>query len=116
MAQENDIILVYFEDKPLIFARIEDISADRKPGWYQVKLLVLQVPVQVVTWILREAYINGEEFTMNGKKMRLERVVSPEASANSEARDKNAVSEKASPTLQKTGGSNVISLSDLKKK
>jgi hypothetical protein len=73
MAKENDIVLIYFEDKPLSFARIESILPDSKPNWYHAKLLLLQVPLQVVTWILRDVYINGEEFTMNGKRMRLER-------------------------------------------
>lgn len=75
----NDIVLVHFEEKPLSFARIEDIEADHKPGWYHVTLLMLQVPLQMVTWILRDAYINGEEFTMNGKRMRLERIEAPQA-------------------------------------
>lgn len=78
MAQENDVVLIYFEEKPVMFARIEAIWADYKPDWYHVKLLLLQVPLQPVTWILRNAYINGEEFTMNGNRMRMELVVCPE--------------------------------------
>lgn len=74
----NDIVLIHFEEKPLSFARIEDIATDHKPGWYHVSLLMLQVPLQVVTWILRDAYINGQEFTMDGKRMRLERVEAPQ--------------------------------------
>ena len=74
MASNGDIVLIYFEENPSFFARIEDIQADQKPGWYQVKLLVLQIPVVEVVWILREAYINGDTFTMNGKTMRLELV------------------------------------------
>ncbi|MGD2272627.1 MAG: hypothetical protein PVI06_19670 [Desulfobacterales bacterium] len=77
MAQENDVVLIYFEDKPLSFARIENILPDAKPDWYHVRLLLLQDPLQVVTWILKDVYINGETFTMNGKKMRLEPVVAP---------------------------------------
>ncbi len=77
MAVENDLVLIYFEDKPLAFARIESILPDSKKDWYHVKLLLLQVPLQVVTWILKDVYINGTEFTMNGKKMRLEKVESP---------------------------------------
>ncbi|MEJ2041004.1 MAG: hypothetical protein P8X55_19065, partial [Desulfosarcinaceae bacterium] len=73
----NDIVLIYFEGNPLSFARIEAIEPDVKRGWYHVKLLLLQIPLQVVTWILRDVYINGETFTMDGKEMRLERVVSP---------------------------------------
>ncbi len=78
MTQENDIVLIHFESKPLTFARIEDISPDIKKDWYHVKLLILQVPVHVVTWILRDIYIDGEEFTMNGKRMRMERIICPE--------------------------------------
>ncbi len=74
---EKDLVLIHYEDKPLSFARIEAIEPDHKPGWHHVSLLMLQVPVQVVTWILRDAYIDGAAFTMNGKRMRLEKVVSP---------------------------------------
>ena len=68
MTGENDIVLIHFEDKPLVFARIEDITEDYKPGWNHVKLLLLQIPLQTVTWILRNAYIDGDPFTMDGKK------------------------------------------------
>lgn len=54
MAKENDVVLLCFEDKPLIFARIETILPDAKPDWYHVKLLILQVPLYSVTWILRD--------------------------------------------------------------
>ncbi|MGM0454044.1 MAG: hypothetical protein ACQERN_12855 [Thermodesulfobacteriota bacterium] len=77
MATENDIVLVYYEDQPLFFARIEEILPDAKKDWYHVKLLVLQVPLQTMTWILRDVYINGEEFTMGGNRMRLEKVEAP---------------------------------------
>ena len=114
MATEKDVVLIYFEDKPLTFARIEEISPDIKKDWYHVKLLLLQVPPQVVTWILRDAYINGETFTMDGKQMRLETVVCPEDPGKF-AVPEQTIKEKGS----KTGGSGdgkVISLSDLKKK
>lgn len=90
MAAENDIVLVHFEDKPLFFARIEAISPDMKKDWYHVKLLVLQVPVQTITWILRDIYINGSEFTMNGRKMRLEKVVVPADEEMPEAPEKES--------------------------
>jgi hypothetical protein len=78
MATVGDLVLIYFEDKPMSFARVEDILPDSKPGWFHIKLLMLQVPLQVVSWILRDAYILGDEFTMNGNRMRLEKVLSPE--------------------------------------
>lgn len=79
MATQNDIVLVYLEDAPISFARIEEIRADSKKDWYHVKLLMLQVPLQVVTWILKNEYINGDEFFMGGKKMKLELVECPDS-------------------------------------
>ena len=90
MTTEQDIVLIYFEEDPIAFARIEDISPDIKKDWYQVKLLLLQVPLQTVTWILRAPYIDGAPFTMNGKNMRLERVVCPqEANADTDVQTEN---------------------------
>lgn len=116
MTQENDLVLIYFEDNPLSYARLEDISPDVKRGWYLVRLLILQVPIQVVTWILRDVYINGEEFTMNGKKMRLEKVVPPEIPVTDKDMDESEPEDANKGALPKTGGGNVISLSDMKKK
>ena len=110
MAVENDIVLIYFEDQPASFARIESILPDHKPDWYHVKLLLLQVPLQTVTWILRDVYINGDEFTMGGKKMRLEKVVCPDEEIPEEPE------EKPEPPADKKGSSKVISLQDLKEK
>lgn len=80
MTLEGDLVLVHMENAPAFFARIESIISDVKPDWYHVKMLVLQVPLMTITWILREAYINGEEFTMGGRPVKLEKVVSPEDS------------------------------------
>ena len=77
MTVENDIVLIYFDNKPLAYARIEAITPDHKKGWYLVKLLILGIPLQAVYWILKDAYIDGAEFTMNNKTMRLEKVVCP---------------------------------------
>lgn len=107
MTKENDVVLIYFEDQPISFARIEEISPDIKKDWYHVKLLLLQVPLQLVNWILRDIYINGQEFTMEGKKIRLEKVVRPKEIAQS-------LKEKTIP--EKSGNQKVISLEDLKKK
>ena len=74
----QDLVLVHIEGKPAFFARIEDISPDAKPRWWRVRLLVLTVPLQVCTWTLREEQINGEEFTMGGTAIRLEKVEVPE--------------------------------------
>jgi hypothetical protein len=115
MATEKDLVLIYLEDKPLSFARIEDILADSKPDWYHVKLLMLQVPPQIVTWILRDIYIEGAEFTMKGKRMRLEKVVVPD---DPQAREQEETEKKEdAPKARKDSGkAQVISLKDIKKK
>ena len=69
---EGDLVLVHYQDKPACYARIETVEPDIKKDWYQVTLLLLTIPDQTVTWILREEYINGASFTMGGVPMRLE--------------------------------------------
>ena len=115
MAVENDLVLIYLEDNPLSFARIESILADSKPDWYHVTLLLLQVPPQVVTWILRDVYIEGAEFTMKGKRMRLEKVVVPQVPQPAE-QNTNLQETHSPQNDQESGKGEVISLADLKKK
>ena len=42
-----------------------------KKQWYHITLLLLTIPTQTVTWILKDLYIDGEEFTMGGIPMQL---------------------------------------------
>ncbi|MBG0779263.1 MAG: hypothetical protein H0S81_04990 [Desulfotignum balticum] len=120
MATINDVVLIYLEDAPIAFARVENILPDPKKGWFQMTLLMLQIPLQTVTWILKDAYINGEEFQMNGKQMRLETIHAPKeppVSSQNNGSDfpENAPSNKPpSDSQEKTD--NIISFSDLKKK
>lgn len=107
MAKENDVILIYLEDQPISFARIEEISPDVKKDWYHVKILVLQIPLQVVSWILRDIYIDGQEFTMDGKRVSLEPVVCPKEPDFSNVKQKKP---------EKPDAGKVISLADLKRK
>jgi len=109
MTSEGDIVLIYFEDKPVVFARIEEILPDSKRSWYHVKLLMLQVPVHTITWILRDSYIEGAEFTMNGKKIRMAVVICPEEPDDPE-KDKKNPETKAPDTAR------VISIQDHRKK
>ena len=112
MVQENDIVLIYFEDKPVLYAKIEEILPDIKKDWYHVNLLMLTIPLQVATWILKDIYINGEEFTMNGKRIRLEKVVSPEQFS---VKKTGAEKPEKKKTVKDTG-SKIISFSELRKK
>lgn len=73
-SREGDVVLIHYQDHPVAYARIEGIQPDIKKDWYQVTLLLLTLPAQVVTWILREEYINGVSFTMGGQSVKLEPV------------------------------------------
>ena len=110
MLFEKDLVIIYIEDKPLTFARIEEIGHDFNPEWFQVKLLILQLPVKIVTWILNDFYLAGDEFTMDGKKMRLEKVVAPKK-LKLDKKKKSAEKEK-----NKSNGAKIISFQNLKKK
>lgn len=77
MATLNDLVLVHIDRKPGFYARIEDIVPDVKPGWWQVKLLVLSFPLQIFTWILDAGQIDGAPFTMAGTPIMLEKIVAP---------------------------------------
>jgi len=110
MTREKDVVLIYFEEKPLTFARVEEISPDIKKDWYHVKLLILQVPLQTVSWILKNEYVNGTPFTMGGKKMQIEQVVAPEDPESPDIREEKPEKPQAAETAK------VISISDLKKK
>ncbi|MGA2935654.1 MAG: hypothetical protein ABSF52_00935 [Syntrophobacteraceae bacterium] len=124
MTKVGDVVLVYMDNNPSFFARVDEISADVKPGWFHVKLLVLQVPLLVVTWILREAYYNGGEFTMGGRPMRIEKVNAP-AEEHSQTKPEDTRKSPAKPELvvhkkpkdEKTRKQGkVISISDHRKK
>lgn len=102
--------MAYRDDQPAFFARIEDIRADNRPEWYHVKLLVLQVPVIEVVWILREAYINGAAFTMDGMPIRLEKI----AGSGSQATQPPKTAGKSTAKADE-GGTKVVPLFGRKK-
>jgi hypothetical protein len=76
MTTINDLVLVHLDHKPAFYARINDINPDVKRGWYQVELLALTLPPQTLVWILEEKHLQGEEFTMGGRPVKLA-LVSP---------------------------------------
>lgn len=89
MSGQGDLVLIYHQDRPAAFARIESVQPDIKRGWYHVTLLLLTIPTQTVTWILKDSYINGDPFTMGGKTMRLEEVKKPPALSDQETAGDN---------------------------
>ena len=116
MAIVNDVVLINLEDAPVSFARVENILPDAKKDWYHIKLLMLQIPLQVVSWLLKDDYINGHEFHMNGKKMKIEKVKSPVEQLPLSKPERH-------PDTKNPGGrepdqtplKNIISFADLKK-
>ena len=74
MATIGDVVEVYHREKPAFFARIDSITPDIKKNWFMVELLILTTPLRKVTWTLREEYINGVPFTMEGNEIRIEAV------------------------------------------
>lgn len=112
MAIENDLVLVHVDNKPGFYARIEEITPDVKPGWWQVKLLVLTFPLQVFTWILDDSQIEGASFTMGGTPLQLEKLVSP---LEEERSRQSAQAEQVSKP-ESAKGAKVVSLADRRKK
>jgi len=110
----NDIVLVNVDNKPGFYARVEDISPDAKPGWWQVRLLVLTFPLQVFTWILDEFQLEYAPFTMGGTPIQLEAVVSPleEERLQQEQQEQ----EITKPNRTEGSGAKVVSLADRRKK
>lgn len=82
-------MLVYVEDAPSFYGRIEKIEPDKKEGWYQVTFLFLGIPARRVVWILREEYIDGEPFTMGGTPLRIELVPPYQEETKEEASQEN---------------------------
>lgn len=112
MAQAGDVVLVHIENKPGFYARMERITPDVKPGWWQVKLLVLTFPLQVYTWILDESQINGAPFTMGGTPIMLELLKFPAVPEDKpEPIAAGAVKQKDSSVK----GAKIVSLTDRKK-
>lgn len=114
MANINDLVLINVDNKPGFYARVEEILPDEKPGWWQVKLLVLTFPMQVFTWILDDFQIEGADFTMGGTPLRMEPVISP---VEMERAEKEKTEKELVQKARREGGApKVISLQDRRKK
>jgi hypothetical protein len=73
----GDVVAIYIDNKPSVYARIEGIEHDIKPRWYQVRLLFLGFPPQEMTWILKEEYLEGSLFTMKDIPMQIMPIEKP---------------------------------------
>lgn len=77
MRKTGELVLIHYEGRPALYARLERVEPDVKKDWYRATLLLLSIPARAVTWILREPYIDGAPFTMGGKDMRIDSVDFP---------------------------------------
>ncbi|HSH70411.1 MAG TPA: hypothetical protein VK997_10870 [Deferrisomatales bacterium] len=84
LTQPRDVVLVYVDDEPTFYARVEEILLDRKSGWRQLRFQVLTLPPQELTWILEPNQIDGDTFTMGGTPVRIERLPEPRPSVDPE--------------------------------
>ena len=110
MAGIGDVVLIHFKEEPSFFARIDSIEPDIKKDWFHVKLLILAIPLTTVTWILREEYLNGAPFTMEGNPLRIE-PVRPLDPDSYERKDKAEMPE----VTRTTKGSKVVPFAKPKK-
>jgi len=74
----GQVILVYIEEEPGFFARVERVQQDQKKGWWQMTFLVLTVPLKTMSWILDDEQMRGQVFTMNGVAMQIKQVEAPD--------------------------------------
>lgn len=70
--KENDVCIIYVNDLPQGFIRIESIESDIKPGWYSVKFIELLFPIKVNTWKIDEEHLKGADINMKGFKFNLQ--------------------------------------------
>ena len=79
MFRVGEVVLVYIDNEPSFFARIEKIEPDHKKNWWQMSFLILSIPLKSMTWILDDEQMRGQPFTMNSVPMQIKKVETPDA-------------------------------------
>jgi hypothetical protein len=92
----GDLVAIYIDNKPSVYARIENIEPDLKRHWYQVRFLFLGFPLQEMTWILKEEYLEGSSFTMKDIPVQIKPVEKP---GFYQARDQKKTIEKKADVI-----------------
>ena len=72
--KEGEVLLVFFQDEPAFFIRVENILADKKKGWWHTQFITLTLPINEMSWILSDDHIRGSEFKMQNNPVRLKRI------------------------------------------
>lgn len=103
MFQSGEVLLVYMNDEPIFFVRVESVEPDIKKGWWQLSLLILALPLKTITWKLDSDQMRGQIFTMKGVPVNIQRVKAPDTEKESK-----------SSNLESSSNGNVVSLFDTK--
>lgn len=75
------VILAAKKPQMLTYARIIGIEVDdsRKDEWWQVKMQLLSIPLQEISWTLRTPQFTGQEiFTMGGEGRFIQAIAFPD--------------------------------------
>ena len=107
MFSVGEVVLVYIDNEPSFFARIENIEPDRKKNWWQMSFLILSIPLKSMTWILDDEQMRGQPFTMNSVPMQIKKVEAPEAE-HFRDQEKRVAEE----SEMKGDGGNIVSMFD----
>lgn len=65
------VVIAAKEPQLLIYAHVNEIERDpsRRDEWWHVRLTMLSIPLQQMTWTLRAEQMTGKEiFTMGGEE------------------------------------------------
>lgn len=85
----GDVVLIAAkEPQMLMYAHVSDIERDssRRDEWWHVKMEILSIPLQKITWTLRTEQMTGKEiFTMGGEDRFLAAVEFSSDSTSSQA-------------------------------
>ena len=100
--QQGEVLLVYMNDEPTFFTRVESINPDAKKGWWQLTLLILALPLKIMTWTLDSDQMRGQTFTLKGVPVEIRRVQAPAAGNFTKSHDMNS----------RSSDNNVISMFD----
>jgi len=77
MFYSGEVILIYIQEEPAFFARVEEVTADVKKGWWRMTFTILSIPLDTQSWLLDDDQMRGQAFTMNKVPVRIERVEKP---------------------------------------
>ena len=103
--REQEVLLVFFQEEPTFYIRIENILADKKRGWWHVQFITLTLPTNEMSWILSDDHLRGGEFTMQNNPVRLERVIGTQTTTTPSSEE---IADKTISPPQKSA--NIISM------